>query len=222
MIFLLLNLILQFIACISGSTVQNEFKLLKNQDVNATVRGIFNNVISKVNIPGKWLCIASCNLNQEYACVVYDKRNGLTENCFLYNRFFISSEKIESSTSTMYEKLNSYFYLFKQGVNNEMLKNNSVIQTCLNLDKVTINSFQYNLLVDQSVGVYWYDSNWNYQSTFNMPNIFYGIVAKGFFYFSTFNSANGIVKTTLNSSTAIKSYGISSVYRGLFYDSMGS
>jgi hypothetical protein len=104
-------------------------------------------------------------------------------------------------------------------------KSHPVIQACRNLDTTSINNIQYNLLVDQSVGVYWYDSNWMYQSTFNMPNIYYGIVAKGFFYFSTvtgYGYSNGIVKTSMNSSTAIKSYGDAGKYRGLYYDSMGS
>ena len=56
-----------------------------------------------------------------------------------------------------------------------------------------------------------------------MPNIYYGIVANGFFYFSTVTGySNGIVKTSMNSSTAIKSYGDAGKYRGLYYDSMGS
>ena len=96
-------------------------------------------------------------------------------------------------------------------------KSHPVIQACRNLDTTSINNIQYNLLVDQSVGVYWYDSNWNYQSTFNMPNTYYGIVANGYYYFSKIYTY-GIVKTTLNSSTAIKSYGDAGKYRGLYYD----
>jgi hypothetical protein len=56
-----------------------------------------------------------------------------------------------------------------------------------------------------------------------MPNIYYGIVANGFFYFSTVTGySNGIVKASMNSSTAIKSYGNCGVYRGLYFDSSGS
>jgi hypothetical protein len=161
MIFLLLNLILQFIACISGSTVPNEFKLLKNQDLNSTVAGVFDNLISKLNKPGEILCIALCNSNQECVSVVYDKRSELIENCFLYNRFFNSSEIIQSSTSTMYvKKLNSFLYLFTQGVNNQIFKNNQAIQRCGNIGTATINNIQYNLLVDYNIGVLFYDSNW--------------------------------------------------------------
>jgi hypothetical protein len=50
-----------------------------------------------------------------------------------------------------------------------------------------------------------------------MPNTYYGIVANGYYYFSKIYTY-GIVKTTLNSSTAIKSYGDAGKYRGLYYD----
>ncbi len=88
------------------------------------------------------------------------------------------------------------------------------------MEKLVINSIKYNLIFDQPVGVKWYDSDWNYQSTFNMPNIYYGIIANDFYYFSTVSGyTNGIVKTSLTSPTIIKSYGTSRVYRGLYYDS---
>ncbi len=147
----------------------------------------------------------------------------MIQNCFIYNRSFDSSEKIESSTSTIYEKkLKSFSYFFTQGVNNQILKNNSAIKNCRNLDTVKIKSIKYNLVVDRYLGVFLYDSYWNYHSTFTVPNVYYGIVSNCFYYFSTFNSTYGIVKTSMNSSTTFKSYGISGVYRGLYYDLIGS
>jgi hypothetical protein len=116
----------------------------------------------------------------------------------------------------------SYFELFSNHFDTKIFnKSHPVIQTCRNIDTTTINNIPYNLVVDRNVGVHLYDSNWMYKSTFNMPNIYYGIVANGFFYFSTINTY-GIVKTSLNSSTAIKSYGDAGKYRGLYYDSIGS
>jgi hypothetical protein len=118
----------------------------------------------------------------------------------------------------------SYLELFSNHSDTKIFnKTHPVIQDCVNIDTTTINNIDYNLVVDRPVGVHLYDSNWMYQSTCNMPNIYYGIVANGFFYFSTVTGySNGIVKTSMNSSTAIKSYGDAGKYRGLYYDSMGS
>ncbi len=53
-----------------------------------------------------------------------------------------------------------------------------------------------------------------------MPNIYYGIAANDFYYFSTVTwYSNGIVKTSLTSPTVIKSYGNRGAYRGLYFDS---
>jgi hypothetical protein len=68
--------------------------------------------------------------------------------------------------------------------------------------------------------VFIYDSNWLYTSTFNMPNIYYGIVANNFYYFTP-SSGYGIVKTSLTSSTVVKNYGTPG-YRALYYDSTTS
>jgi hypothetical protein len=102
-----------------------------------------------------------------------------------------------------------------------MLNNSPTIQLCRNIETAVISNIQYNLVVDRSVGVLWYDSNWNYQSTFLMPYIFYGIVAINFFYFTPIYGY-GIIKTSLISPTVIKSYGSVGKYRGLYYDSIGS
>ncbi len=79
----------------------------------------------------------------------------------------------------------------------------------------------YNLVVDVNVGVYLYDSNWIYKSTFNLTNIYYGTVGNNFYYFSLINSY-GIIKTSMTSPTVIKSYGSAGKYRGLYYDTAGS
>ena len=95
------------------------------------------------------------------------------------------------------------------------------IQDCMKTEIATINHVQYNLVVDNSVVVYLYDSNRIYSSTFNNPSIFCAIVANSFYYFST-ASVNGIIKTSFTSPTIIKSYGSAGKYRGLYYDSANS
>jgi hypothetical protein len=71
-----------------------------------------------------------------------------------------------------------------------------------------------------AVGVYLYDSNWVYNSTFPMPGINYGIVANNFYYFTP-TSGYGIIKTSLTSPTVVSYYGTVG-YRGLFYDTSTS
>jgi hypothetical protein len=103
MFFILIVYALRIVV-IKTTTVQNEFKMLKNEDVNSTVAETYNNLTLKLNKPVEMLCIASCNSNQECASVVYDRRSRLIQNCFLYRRYFNSSERIPSSTSTMHVK----------------------------------------------------------------------------------------------------------------------
>ena len=97
------------------------------------------------------------------------------------------------------------------------------IQLCNNLGVATINNVQFNLVSDLHVGVYLYDTDWNYVSTFNFPKIHYAIVANDYYYFSTTllnSNSYGIIKTLLNSSSIVKYYGNTrGVYRNLFYDS---
>jgi hypothetical protein len=83
MFFILIVYALRIVV-IKTTTVQNEFKMLKNEDVNSTVAETYNNLTLKLNKPVEMLCIASCNSNQECASVVYDRRSRLIQNCFLF------------------------------------------------------------------------------------------------------------------------------------------
>ncbi len=125
----------------------------------------------------------------------------------------------KTTTTTTINK--TYLYYASSCVYTQIFNNNPIIQDCRNFDTATINSFQYNLVFDSKVGVYLYDSNWNYKSTFPLTDIFYGIVGNNYYYFSLLNSY-GIIKTSLTSPIDIKSYGSVGNYRGLYYDSAGS
>ncbi len=115
----------------------------------------------------------------------------------------------------------TYLYYASNNVNSQWI-DTPTIQNCGNIEKATINGIQYNLVIDQLVGVYLYDTNWVYKSTFFMPNISFGIVANNFYYFSLdYYERYGIIKTSLTSSTIIKSFGYSG-YHGLYYDSAAS
>ena len=63
-------------------------------------------------------------------------------------------------------------------------------------------------------------SNWMNKSFFNIISNF-GIVVNNFYYFTSMHNYSTI-KTSLSSSTVIKSYGSGDVYRGLYYDSTAS
>jgi hypothetical protein len=94
------------------------------------------------------MCVAVCASESFCLTAVYNNQNGLLRNCFLYNRYFSSSELVSSSTSTFYQKKQisdilkgSFLDLFTSGVNTLMFSNiNPVIQNCLNIEKATINN----------------------------------------------------------------------------------
>ncbi len=290
-------------------TIDNEFKILKNQNANPIVAETYSNLTLKLNKPAEMICIASCISNQECVSVVYDRKNILIQNCFLYNRYFNSSERIPSSTSNLYEKKQttfssvtgtietsitvssvtstsetttfllplsstdtttfttsvttvsseaaittktttllspsisttyissttvldstvssifqnsnvSFLSIFSNPIDSLLFNNNPTIQGCSNIETATVNSIEYNIVSDLNVGVHLYDSNWNFQSTFNMVSINYVILANGYFYITDAGSGCRIIKTTLTSPTVLNSYG--NGYRGLHYDLIGS
>ena len=377
-----------FLAFISIShNIDNEFRISKNQDVNPTVAETCNNLTLKSNKPVEMLCIASCSSNQECVSVVYDRRSGLIQNCFLYNRYLNTSERIPSSTSYLYEKKQKTFFsvagtptftpvtttlstnvssvtstpetstfslpstdtttftpvtttistnvssvtstpettyipsatvldstvssivqtfssepinittletttilsstistdttivsfveitsekitfssvttpifsssistaytsmssitvsdstvstdvvqtsngsfleLFLNGIDTQMFSNsNPAIQLCQNTATAIINNIQYNLVFDMAIGVHYYDSFWNYQSTFNINEIWFAIVVNNNFYFSTASGYQyGIIKTFTNSTSVLNFHGSAYTYRGLYYDATSS
>jgi hypothetical protein len=85
-----------------GVTNQNDFKVLKNQDINMTVGE--SSLISSVYKPSRMQCMAMCSGNSNCKLAVYDKSQGRLTNCFTYSRYFKISELIPSSTGVIYEK----------------------------------------------------------------------------------------------------------------------
>jgi hypothetical protein len=139
---------------------------------------------------------------------------------FLEFSYSFSQCPFRNTSTTITSK--SYLELFSNHSDSQMFSNNNpAIKSCRNIETATINNIQYNLVIDSNFGVYLYDLNWMYKTKFSLPSIYYGIVAKNFYYF-TLTTGYGIIKTPLNSSTVIKSYGNSGAYRGLYYDLIGS
>ena len=96
---ILLTNILQLIE-INGVTNGNNFKFSINQDVNS-------NIVATLIFNGKKsssvMCANSCGMVSNCLTAVF-RKSGLSNNCFLYDRYFISDELISSSNSTLYEK----------------------------------------------------------------------------------------------------------------------
>ena len=126
-----------------------------------------------------------------------------------------------TTTTTTTTTLNKRFLDFAtNGIDSQLFYNNPVIQGCINVERATINNIEYNIVVNSYVGLYLYDTNWKYNSTFNKPSINYAIVANDNYYITDAGNSDRIIKTTYTSPTVLKSYG--SGYRGLYYDSVSS
>ena len=92
------------VVVLTANSKGKDFDILKNQDVNSTVAATCNKLILKVNKPSEIFCIASCNSNSECVSVFYNNKNALIPNCFLYNKYFNSSELVPSNTAILYQK----------------------------------------------------------------------------------------------------------------------
>jgi hypothetical protein len=96
----LVNILL--LVSISAEAIHNDFKVLKNQDINMTVGE--SSLISSFYKPSRMQCMSLCNTNANCLTAVYDNSQGKLMNCFTYNRYFSTSELIPSSTGVVYEK----------------------------------------------------------------------------------------------------------------------
>ena len=96
-----LVIILLFI-CIRTETVEHDYKVSKNHGLDMATSEKF--LISSFYKPADLICLASCNSNPECLTIVYDQNQGMIRNCFMFNRYFNSSELIPLSTSNVYEK----------------------------------------------------------------------------------------------------------------------
>jgi hypothetical protein len=96
----LVNILL--LVSIRTETIQNDFKVLKNQDINMTVSE--SSLISSFYKPSRMQCASVCNANPNCLSAVNDKSRGRLMNCFTYNRYFNTSELIPSSTGVIYVK----------------------------------------------------------------------------------------------------------------------
>ena len=86
---------------ITGNSIGNDFKVLKNQDIYLDR---FNRLISNVNKLTEAFCLSSCNSNSKCITSVFNTEISLINNCFLYNNYFHSDELIQSNSSIFFKK----------------------------------------------------------------------------------------------------------------------
>jgi hypothetical protein len=96
----LVNILL--LVSIRTEAIHNDFKVLKNQDINMTVGE--SSLISSFYKPSRMQCANVCGATPNCLSAVHDKSRGSLMNCFTYNRYFNTSELIPSSTGVVYEK----------------------------------------------------------------------------------------------------------------------
>ncbi len=85
-----------------GVANHNDFRVLKNQNINMSVGE--SSLISSVYKLSRMQCMTFCSVNSNCKTTVYDNRQGNLINCFTYSRYFKTSELIPSSTGVVYEK----------------------------------------------------------------------------------------------------------------------
>ncbi len=88
---------------IRTEAIHNDFKVLKNQDLNMSVGE--SSLISSFYKPSRMQCASVCSANPNCLSAVHDNSRGKLMNCFIYNRCFNTSELIPSSTGVVYEKI---------------------------------------------------------------------------------------------------------------------
>ena len=109
LIRMLLLSILRLLRCVRTDKIEHDFKVSQNQGLD--LAGSEPCLISSVYKPSRMICMGSCNSDSECLTAVYDQSKGMIRNCFMYNRYFKSSELIPSSTSILYEKKISNYFL---------------------------------------------------------------------------------------------------------------
>jgi hypothetical protein len=96
----LVNILL--LVSIRTETVQNDFKVFKNQDLNMTLGE--SSLISSFYKPLMIQCASVCSANPSCRTAIYDNIQARLMNCFTYNRYFNTIELIPSSIGVVYEK----------------------------------------------------------------------------------------------------------------------
>jgi hypothetical protein len=133
-----------------------------------------------------------------------------------------NSSTTNTTITTTTTTLPSFKALFGSASVGTTFNSPIVFKQIRSLAIATVDNIQYNLVHDFYVGVYFFDKNWQYVSTFSYPNAFYMIVANNLFYFTMSTGSDGIIATTLTSPAIVYSSCQPLTYRSAVYDQAGS
>jgi hypothetical protein len=94
---------------LNAEIIQQGFKVSQNKDIDANIAT--QSLISLANKQSRMTCMSLCSSNSACLTFVFDNKYGLIYNCFIYNRYFLPSELINSSSSSISEIKTSIFNL---------------------------------------------------------------------------------------------------------------
>jgi hypothetical protein len=97
------------LACANLGKGQHDFKVSKNRSIDLAASEAC--LISSICKSSRMTCMGSCSSNPDCVTVVFDQSKGINGYCFMYNRYFKSSDMMISSTSSVYEKKLGNYYL---------------------------------------------------------------------------------------------------------------
>jgi hypothetical protein len=95
---------------LNAEIIQQSFKVIQNKDIDVNIAT--QNLISIANKQSRMTCMSLCSSNSACFTFVFGNKNGLIYNCFIYNRYFLNSELINSSSSIISEIKTSIFNCF--------------------------------------------------------------------------------------------------------------
>ena len=118
----------------------------------------------------------------------------------------------------------SFYDLFSNATLANFSISTYTFQMVRSLGVLTVNNKNYNLALDENIGVYVFDENWNYLNLLNFTALnsypaYYMIVVNGGFYFSSLNTY-GLIQTTSQLGLLNVHANETGKYRSLCYDQM--
>ncbi len=99
---LLLLFCLLKLKTIAYTSLSSKYDILMWQNVNISIDPIF--LIGSYKKLNKISCMIECNLNEECYTTIFASDQYPNPNCFLYRKYFGSSEIVTSTSSDLYSK----------------------------------------------------------------------------------------------------------------------
>ncbi len=102
-----MNTYLQILYCLlkimfAHASLSSKYDMQMCQNVNSSIDPIF--LIGSYKKLDKISCMIECNLNEECYTTTFSSDQYTNKNCFLYRKYFSSSEIAQSISSDLYSK----------------------------------------------------------------------------------------------------------------------